>query len=182
MPTRRSPATSPRRLAASLLAAWLGVSLLGACASAYLGSARATSAHVLDGDGWLAVRDVPFEAQAHESDCGAAAAAMIVAYWTGTATAALAAELRPAPARGLRAASLRDFVQAHGLASFLVHGELSDLAHELASGRPVLVGLAKRERQGAVTHYEIVVGLHEATQRVVTLDPARGWQKLRQRF
>jgi len=102
---------------------------------------------------------------------------MMVAYWTGIAPAELAADLRPAPARGLKAGRLRDFARAHGLESFLLHGELTDLSRELQNGRPVLVGLAKPQRRGVLTHYEVVVALHPERQLVVTLDPDRGWQQ-----
>lgn len=149
----------------------------GACAS-YVGTARDTTPAVLDGDpGWLAVRGVPYHAQRSEADCGAAAIGMVVAYWTGVAPAELADALRPVAPPGLKARVLRQVARGHGLASYLVAGELDDLAHELASGRPVLVGLVKPHRKSALEHYEVVVGLHRARGIVVTLDPAEGWRQ-----
>jgi ABC-type bacteriocin/lantibiotic exporter with double-glycine peptidase domain len=120
---------------------------------------------------------VPALRQHAEADCGAAAIAMVVSYWTRAAPAVLAAALAPVPPTGLKARVLRDFAQSHGLAAFLVHGELADLEHELAAGRPVVVGLVKPQRKGVLTHYEVVVALHAQRAIVVTLDPAEGWRQ-----
>lgn len=46
--------------------------------------------------------------------------------------------------------------------------------HELEQGRPVIVGVAKPTTQDAVAHYEVVVGMHRASRRVATYDPAAG--------
>lgn len=148
----------------------------GACAS-YTGTARDVSPSVLDEPGWVAVRDVPYLAQQSDADCGAAAIGMVVSYWTGVAAAELAAALRPVPARGIKAGRLREFAHGRGLASFLIAGELDDLAHELSKGRPVLVGLVKPQRKDALDHYEVVVGLHRSRGMVITLDPAAGWRR-----
>jgi ABC-type bacteriocin/lantibiotic exporter with double-glycine peptidase domain len=149
----------------------------GGC-SGYIGSARDFSPRALAHEpGWLAVPDVPFVEQRAESDCGAAAIAMVVAYWTSAAPGPLADELRPAPARGLKASVLRDFAQRHGLASFVIEGELADLAHELQNGRPVLVGMLKPQRKDWRSHYEVVVALHAQRGIVVTLDPSEGWRQ-----
>ncbi len=151
--------------------------LLAGCSS-YIGSARDFSPRAFEREpGWLRVEGVPFLHQRAESDCGAAAVAMVVSYWTSVAPAELAAKLQPAPARGLKAGVLRDFATRHGLASFLVHGQLDDLAHELESGRPVLVGLVKPQRKGVLTHYEVVVAYHPGRALVVTLDPSEGWRQ-----
>jgi hypothetical protein len=148
-----------------------------ACAS-YTGTARDVSPAVLDDDpGWVAVRDVPYLAQQSDADCGAAAIAMVASYWTGVAAHELAAALRPVPARGIKAGRLREFARGRGLASFLITGELDDLAHELSRGRPVLVGLVKPQRKNTLDHYEVVVGLHRARGVVISLDPAAGWRR-----
>ena len=149
--------------------------LLVGCGS-YVGSARPFAPARLAEPGWIAVRGVPFVAQRAESDCGAAAIAMVVGYWTGAPAAPLADTLRPAPRDGIRAARLRDLARSRGLASFLVQGSFDDLARELGAGRPVLVGLVKPHRRNVLTHYEIVVGWHPKTRTVVTLDPAAGWR------
>lgn len=147
--------------------------LLAAC-NAYAGSARDVSPRVLDEPGWLRVRDVAFLPQTAESDCGAAAIAMVVGYWTGTPPLDVAAKLRPAPPRGIPARRLRSVARGHALAAFLIAGELADLERELAAGRPVLVGVVKPHRRDVLSHYEVVVGLHRGRGLVVTLDPAEG--------
>src|SRR5688572_29999083 len=122
--------------------------LLGACSTSYSGSARtATPATVQSDTGWVRVDDVPLVKQRRETDCGAAAIAMVVAYWTGASPPDLIAGVGRASKRGIKAGRLRDFARKHGLAAFLVQGELADLEHELRQGRPVLVGLAKPQRK-----------------------------------
>lgn len=152
---------------------WLVVLLLAACAS-YTGTARDISPAALEEPGWLRVRGVAFLPQLGESDCGAAAIGMVVGYWKETPPREIAAALQPAPPEGIRAGRLRDFARARALQAFLIAGEVADLEHELAAGRPVLVGLVKPQRKGVLTHYEVVVGLHRARGLVVTLDPAEG--------
>jgi ABC-type bacteriocin/lantibiotic exporter with double-glycine peptidase domain len=151
--------------------------LVSAC-STYAGSSkRATPATVASDAGWIRVAEVPLVKQKHESDCGAAAIAMVVSYWTGAEPPALVAGLGKVTPRGIKAGRLRDFARRHGLAAFLVRGEVADLQHELANGRPVLVGLAKPQQKGVLTHYEVVVGYHPEKRVVVTLDPALGWRQ-----
>jgi len=162
------------RACALALAVLIGAAT--ACSS-YRGSARAFSPAALESPGWIAVRGVHFLPQDAESDCGAAAIAMVVGYWTGAAPPTLAAALRPAPARGITAGRLRAFARDHGLLAFLIQGQIDDLVHELEHGRPVLVGLVKPQRKGVYTHYEVVVAVHLGQRIVVTLDPAEGWRQ-----
>jgi ABC-type bacteriocin/lantibiotic exporter with double-glycine peptidase domain len=151
--------------------------LVAAC-STYAGSARDTSPAVLAREpGWVAVDGVPLVRQETETECGAAAVAMVVSYWTGAAPAEILAGIRPAPRRGLSAGRLRQFARGHRLAAFLIQARMSDLEHELRRGRPVLVGLAKPQRRGVLTHYEVVVAVHPRSRRVVTLDPGHGWRQ-----
>lgn len=152
---------------------WLLVLALAACSS-YRGTARDISPAALEEPGWVRVRGVAFLPQAAESDCGAAAIGMVVGYWTEAPPKEIAAGLQPAPAEGIRAGRLRDFARARGLAAFVISGEVADLEHELAAGRPVLVGVVKPQRKGVLTHYEVVVALHRERRLVVTLDPAEG--------
>ena len=157
--------------------------LLAACAAAvgcssYAGSARDFSPGRLRSEpGWIAVRAVPVERQHEEEDCGAAALAMLLSYWTGEPPATIAERLRPAPKGGHTAGHLREEVRGRGLAAYLVQGTMQDLERELRGGRPVLVGLVKPQRKGVLTHYEVVVALHLARGLVVTLDPAEGWRE-----
>jgi ABC-type bacteriocin/lantibiotic exporter with double-glycine peptidase domain len=146
--------------------------------STYTGSATAFAPAQLEREpGWLAVRNVPVVKQQSEIDCGAAAIAMVVTYWTTEPAARLLAELRPVRKPGLEAGRLRDFARRRDLAAYLVSGQVADLERELAAGRPVLVGLVKPQRKGALTHYEVVVGFNRQKGIVVTLDPARGWRQ-----
>jgi ABC-type bacteriocin/lantibiotic exporter with double-glycine peptidase domain len=158
------------------------VVLLGASAcvsySSYVGTAQPFAPEQLDRDpGWLAVRNVPVVRQQSRIDCGAAAIAMIVSFWTTQPSSQLLTALRPVRPPGLEAGRLRDFARHHHLQSYLVSGSVDDLERELAAGRPVLVGLYKPQRKGSVTHYEVVVGLHRQKGIVVTLDPAAGWRQ-----
>ena len=157
--------------------------LLVACAAAagcasYAGSARDFSPERLQREpGWIAVRAVPALRQREEEDCGAAALGMLLSYWTGEAPQVIAERLRPVPKGGHTAGHLREVVRGRGLAAYLIQGTMDDLERELRGGRPVLVGMVKPQRKGALTHYEVVVGLHPARGLVVTLDPAEGWRE-----
>ncbi len=151
--------------------------LVAAC-STYAGSARDFSPAALAREpGWVAVNGVPLVRQETETECGAAAVTMVVSYWTGAAPAGILAGIRPAPERGLSAGRLRQFARGHRLAAFLIRAGMADLEHELRRGRPVLVGLAKPQRRGVLTHYEVVVAMHPRWRRVVTLDPGHGWRQ-----
>ena len=148
------------------------------CANAYVGSAHTVEPHELAAEpGWVVLDNVPYVAQEHETECGAAAMGMVVSYWTGATPATIVQKLRPAPKRGIAAGKLRDFARSEGLASFVIMGDLSDLAREVESGRPVVVGLMKPRLRDWLTHYEVVVGIHRERGMVVTLDPDRGWRQ-----
>ncbi|HLU68356.1 MAG TPA: papain-like cysteine protease family protein [Kofleriaceae bacterium] len=167
----------PRARAARAAAAALAIALAAGC-STYAGSARDVSPDVLAREpGWIAARGVPLVRQHSISDCGAAAIAMVVSFWTGLPGEAIAGELRPAPEDGLDAGRLRAVARARGLAAYLVRGTVADLERELRAGRPVLVGMAKPHRTRVYTHYEVVIGLHPGRRLVVTLDPSEGWRQ-----
>src|SRR5688572_21154020 len=155
------------------------VALLASACSSYRGTARPVSPTTLAAEpGWLIVRDVPYIAQKGESECGAAAIAMVVSYWTKSTPASIVAAFQPVPKRGLAATRLRDYARTRGLASFVIQGTFEDLQRELEAGRPVLVGLTKpMSDKNVLDHYEVVVGLHRERRLVVTLDPSEGWQQ-----
>jgi ABC-type bacteriocin/lantibiotic exporter with double-glycine peptidase domain len=155
-----------------LLVAIVVASLAG-CAS-YTGSARTITPAALDEPGWLRVRGVTYLAQRAEADCGAAAIGMVVGFWKDLPPDTIATALRPAPPNGIKAARLREAALARDLAAFVIAGEVRDLEHELAAGRPVLVGMQKPQRRGTIAHYEVVIAYHRARRLVVTLDPAAG--------
>ncbi len=152
--------------------------LLVGC-STYRGTARDTSPTKLAKEpGWVLLRDVPYVPQDTEYECGAAAIGMVVSYWTGVEPRAVVAHFRPVGERGIAAGRLRDYARDQGLASFLIEGQLQDLANEIKAGRPVLVGLSKPQSKDRVLdHYEVVIGLNAQSKRIVTLDPSEGWRE-----
>jgi predicted double-glycine peptidase len=156
----------------------IAVCLATGC-STYRGTARDTTPTKLAQEpGWVLLRDVPLVQQETEYECGAAAISMVVSYWTGVEPRRVVAHFRPVGERGIAAGKLRDYAREQGLASFLIEGQLQDLANELEAGRPVLVGVSKPQSKDRVLdHYEVVVGLHRDRKRIVTLDPSEGWRE-----
>jgi len=150
-----------------------------AACSTYRGTAHDVDpAKLAREPGWLLLRDVPYVAQQHETECGAAAIGMVVGFWTGKQPQTIVAAFRPVPKEGLAAQRLRDYARDEGLASFVVEGQLADLARELSAGRPVIVGLSKpQSRDRVLDHYEVVIGLHAERKLIVTLDPQDGWRE-----
>lgn len=165
-----------RGAGSALVAAALAVAL-GACAPRYVGPARDFDPVELSADGWIRARGVPEVRQESLEDCGAAAAAMVLGFWREPVSVAeLRAEM-PVPRGGLAARDVRTLLRRRGLRAYVIEGRLDDLAHELAAGRPVIVGTIKPHDQKKVrSHYEVVVAYHPRERRVVTLDPADGWQ------
>src|SRR5687767_3757312 len=162
------------------LVAVVAIVALSACVSysTYVGAAKPFAPSALEREpGWIAVRTVPLVRQVSQMDCGAAAIAMVVTFWTNEPSERLLAELRPAPAPGIEAGRLRDFARQRQLRAYLVRATIKDLERELAAGRPIVVGLYKPQRKGSITHYEVVVGFNRETGTVVTLDPAHGWRQ-----
>lgn len=157
-------------------ARWL---LTAACVAAggcspYTGSAKLLeSSTVNEAGGWLAVKDVPLMRQQGEHDCGATALAMVIRHLRPElAGAEVLARHDEQP---VSARELRDRARSLGLSAFVVQGTPQDLVHELQQGRPAIVGVAKPTVRGAVAHYQVVIGLHAASQRIALLDPAEGW-------
>lgn len=171
--------TQARRRLCGLLLLFAAVPRLAACAAQYQGqSTAATPAELRSTCGAAAVEGLPIILQRDRQGCGAAALAMIFARWRlpMSQDEILAASASPTEP-GIKAGALRDVARAQGLPSYLIHGEIADLEHELESGRPVLVGLTQAWSDALVTHYAVVVGVTRTNDRVVLLDPARGWQQ-----
>lgn len=149
---------------------------LAACS--YLGTARDFDPAELDRDnGWIAVRGVPLMLQEQQIDCGAAAMAMILSYWKTPATVRdVLAACPPVPRQGIRAGQLVEYARSRGFKAFVFQGRWKDLHYEISKSRPVMVGVVKPTVAGGLAHYEVVVALHPAAERIVTLDPARGWR------
>lgn len=150
------------------------VALLFTCScSAYMGSATTLPNKALETEpGWIAVRGVTPQRQKDDHDCGPTALSMVVNFWQPSRAN------EPLPnlpeTRQASAEELRDAARARGLSAFVVDGSPEDLVHELEQGRPVIVGVAKKTEDAAVAHYEVVVGMHRASRRIATYDPAAG--------
>jgi hypothetical protein len=72
---------------------------------------------------------------------------------------------------------MANYARKFGLHSYVFYGTMTDVAHELRRGRPVIVGLGKSfEEKKALSHYEVVVGYEPDKKLVLLLDPGRGWQ------
>jgi hypothetical protein len=156
----------------------LACCLASACASAgYTGAARDLAPRAIQQEpGWIAVDHVPLMRQHGHYDCGPTALAMVLSYWY-PAVPAQRWSLAESDRR-LSAGELRDEARARGLAAFVVEGTLEDIAYELQRKRPVIVGTVKPiGGNKGVAHYEVVVGIHPATKRIATLDPAAGWRQ-----
>ncbi len=115
-----------------------------------------------------------------KAGCGSAAVAMVIEYWArqfpGLDKAQSDAEridqLLPATSpKGIRGEALKQYLDNRGFQSFVFEGELSDLQHHFAKGRPVIVCLAPKGNRGLL-HYAVVVGLSDG--EIWLNDPARG--------
>ena len=152
------------------LALWAVVS-----GCAYLGSAKSIDPAEFDKDaGWVAVRDLQFERQKTDNDCGAASVAMVLNHWGLSTTLDNVVAECPTSKDGMRAGDLRDLIKKRGLEGYLIHGTFDDLKTELAANRPVIVGLIKPYVQGGLNHYEVLIAIHPERRLVATLDPAKG--------
>ena len=155
----------------------LGLLLCAAsgCA-AYTGTAQTLRPRAISEErGWLAIRGVTPRKQSAEHDCGPTALAMVLSYYRTPGLDALLANL-PSDHQ-ISVAQLRDLARSRGYSAFVVAGTPEDLVYELEHHRPSIVGVAKPTLKGAVTHYEVVVGLHRDSQRIATLDPSAGWRQ-----
>jgi ABC-type bacteriocin/lantibiotic exporter with double-glycine peptidase domain len=156
------------------------LSALAGCAGlGYAGSATSFDPAAFErDDAWIVAPGVPYVAQERREDCGVAALSMVLDYWGVAATREEIERACPlAPGAGARAGDLRDFARAKGLHAFLVPGRIEDLEHELALHRPAVVGLFKPQLRAALSHFEVVVAVNPRDRKVVTLDPARGFQQ-----
>jgi len=141
----------------------------------YVGSAKPIDPVEFELDtGWVSVRNIQYQAQKGDNDCGAACLAMVLTHWGLASTPEEIAAACPPFEEGYRAGSLRDLVRKRGFKGFLIHGTIEDLVTELKAGRPVIVGLVKPYINGGLTHYEVVVAVNPSKKMVATLDPARG--------
>lgn len=125
---------------------------------------------------WL---DVPFVPQPKDG-CGAASIAMVMQYWERhqgrpAQPEAEAAEIYravySAPAHGTYTSAMELYFQQHGYRTFAYAGDLADLQHQLAQGRPLIAAL--KPDSGPSLHYVVVAGLDQPQQLVIVNDPAQ---------
>ncbi|HEX3694090.1 MAG TPA: cysteine peptidase family C39 domain-containing protein [Polyangia bacterium] len=155
----------------------VGSLVMVAAAGCYQGTARSVSlVAIAHQPGWQLVDHVSMVQQDGMHDCGPAALAMVLERWGyPNAAPAIRQAVGPAKPDGVAAGKLRDFARGKGLQAFLISGVDGDLEREIASDRPVLVGLVQRySGNRAYAHYEVVVGFNRQRRRVLLLDPGRG--------
>ncbi len=170
---------NPERSLTSLSLLTIASVLILSAGCAYTGTGRDFDPSELKrSSAWIAIEDVPVIRQESKEDCGAAALSMVLTYWkVPTSIEDVVKTCDVAPGTGIRAGELRDFARMKGMKAFLIQGELGDLERELSKGRPVLIGMVKPHSSGALTHYEVVVGLNPEKGLIVTIDPANGWRQ-----
>ena len=157
----------------------LALLVSASAAGCYRGTAEDAELGVIRNDsGWVRV-DVPLVRQNGSKDCGAAALASVLGYWGRPVEAAEIDRATGRTAgRRVSAGELATYAQERGLSAYVFFGNFEDLAHELDNGRPVIVGVAKQYApKQALAHYEVVVGYHRESRRVLTLDPAEGFRE-----
>jgi ABC-type bacteriocin/lantibiotic exporter with double-glycine peptidase domain len=140
--------------------------------------------HTLRADsGWQRIEDVPAVPQKGAKDCGAAALSSVLGYWRRPSPAPAREQIDAAlrgtedstSKQGLRAGALRDYARGQGFRAYVFSGTFDDLQHELAAGRPVIVGVHKAlSSREYLAHYQVVIGYHPVREKVLTIDPADG--------
>ena len=148
------------------------------CAS-YTGTARAIDPYAALHEGkWWMVPSFPRVMQDQSYDCGAAALAAVMQFWGQSASPQSIEVALGRTDHRLRASDIVSYARKQGLHSYVFFGTMTDVAHELRRGRPVIVGLGKSfaEKKKALAHYEVVVGYEPEKKLVLLLDPGRGWQ------
>ena len=156
----------------------LALVVLCACQLPYTGGARAVPPAQLDAR-WLRASSTPVVVQKQESDCGLAALAMVAGAWgRHWSVDDLAHRVHPSE-NGVRLGALRDIARDRGLEAFAIRAQPQDLEHELAAGRPVLLGLVLPfDHDRNRNHYEVAVAMDPRDGTVVTIDPGTGqWMR-----
>ncbi|HZC42745.1 MAG TPA: C39 family peptidase [Acidobacteriaceae bacterium] len=134
--------------------------------------AKATSSAV-----WI---DVPFAAQTKDG-CGSASIAMVMQYWDKQQRHAVTPDAEPehiqaalfSPAAGgIYASRMQQYFVQSGYRAFAFSGRWSDLDHQLALGRPLIVGLRASGAMGPL-HYVVVVGIDPQRNYLFMNDPAQ---------
>lgn len=166
------------RRASPLFLVLLPALLCASGCSTYRGEATGFDPEVLHEEGWISATGVEPVLQEARDDCGSAALAMMLGFWGQRATIA---EISRAcfldKGKGIRAGALRDEARSRGLKAYVISASIPDLVLELGAGRPVLVGLVKPYAGGGLSHFEVVIALHQDLEAIVTLDPESGWRR-----
>lgn len=154
------------------------VGLIASCALPYKGGARAVHPTQL-GPGWLTAAQTPVVMQKQQTDCGLAALAMVAGAWGRHWSVDDLSHRIPPGQHGVKLGVLRDFARERGLEAFAIKASRDDLKHELAAGRPVMLGLMlPHDRKSNRSHYEVAIALNTQDGTVVTIDPATGeWMR-----
>lgn len=158
-----------------IVAALVGLS---ACVLPHSGGARPITPAQID-SGWLRAAPTPVVRQKHENDCGLAALAMVAGAWGRHWSVDDLAGRLPPKGNGVKLGALRDLARGRGLEAYALRASTQDLAHELAAGRPVVLGLMlPYDRKRNLAHYEVAVAMNPKDGTVVTIDPGSGeWMR-----
>lgn len=118
-----------------------------------------------------AALDVPYIPQQKDT-CGAAALAMVFAYWgRDVSHDEIARELLQPELRGIAGSRLAAFAAGRGMTAVAHAGDVSHLRDHVGKGRPMIVALA----MGRGRYHDVVVtGFDDARGDVIVNDPARG--------
>jgi len=156
----------------------VGFAIMSLGCASYTGTAHTVDPYAAVRKGkWWMVPSFPRVMQDTSNDCGAAALAAVMRFWGHGATSeSIEATLGRTDHR-LRAGDMVEYARRQGLHSYVFFGTMTDIAHELRRGRPIIVGLGKSiAEKKALSHYEVVVGYEPEKKLVLLLDPGRGWQ------
>jgi len=125
---------------------------------------------------WL---DVPF-VQQPEDGCGAASIAMVMQYWEqqrreqvtpSSDVAHVQQAIFTEQAKGAYASAVERYLQNHGYATYVVHGDKALLEHHIARGRPLIVAL--KPSSSPRLHYVVVAGFDPGQHLLLINDPAQ---------
>lgn len=124
--------------------------------------------------------NVPFYPQTADG-CGSASIAMVMGYWEKKEGRHAASKINPLKiqkelfspsAKGIYASRMRQYFIHSGYRAFAFSGRWSDLEHNVALGRPLIVAIKASGPYGPL-HYVVVVGIDSARGFVFVNDPAR---------
>ncbi|MGO8719119.1 MAG: C39 family peptidase [Acidobacteriaceae bacterium] len=124
--------------------------------------------------------DVPFVAQTTDG-CGSASISMVMQYWDRKQGHAIAADAEPEhiqaalfsrAAGGIFSSGMRKYFEQSGYRAFAFSGRWSDFEHQLALGRPLIVGIRASGPLGPL-HYVVIVGIDRERSYLFMNDPAQ---------